>query len=49
MKTKTVQRVKTRPKMSIREVIKAMEKYNKENYTHYTYGQFVALMEEGKI
>ena len=49
MQVQTVKRVKTRPMMSIREVIRAMEKYNKENYTHYTYGQFVALMEEGKI
>ena len=49
MKTKTIQRVKIRPRMSIREVIKVMEKYNKEHHTHYTYGQFVALMESGKI
>ena len=42
---------KNRPRirMSIREVIKAMEKYNRENHTHHTYGQFVALMESGKI
>lgn len=37
------------PKMSIREVIVAMERYNKAHKTRYTYGQFVALMEGGKI
>jgi predicted ATP-dependent serine protease len=37
------------PKMSIGEVIKAMERYNKAHHTHYTYGQFVSLMEGGKI
>ena len=46
---KTIQRVKIRPRMSIREVIKAIEKYNRENHTHLTYGQFVMLMESGKI
>jgi tRNA(Ile2) C34 agmatinyltransferase TiaS len=40
---------KTRPKMSIREVIRAMEKYNRENHTHLTYGQYVMLMESGKL
>lgn len=49
LQTQTVKRVETRPKMSIREVIRAMEKYNKIHKTHYTYGQFVALMEGGKI
>lgn len=47
--TDRVQQIKTHPRMSIREVIKVMEKYNKIHKTHYTYGQFVALMEGGKI
>ena len=46
---KTVKQVKARPNMSIREVVKAMEKYNKIHNTRYTYGRFVALMEGGKI
>lgn len=49
VKIQESRRVITRPKMSIREVIRAMEKYNKIHKTHYTYGQFVALMEGGKI
>lgn len=40
---------KTTPHLTIGEVLKAMERYNKEHNTHYTYGQFVALMEGGKI
>ena len=31
---------KTHPKMSIREVLKAMDKYNKEHGTHLTYGKY---------
>ncbi len=36
-----------RPKLTIREVLRALEKYNKEHKTHISYGQFVALMEKG--
>ena len=49
VQTEMVKQVKIRPRMSIREVIRVMEKYNRENHTHYTYGQFVALMEGGKL
>lgn len=49
LQTQTVKRGTTRPKMSIREVVKAIEKHNKIHNTRYTYGQFVALMEGGKI
>lgn len=49
LQTQTVKRVKTRPKMSIREVLIALEKYNREHKTHLSYGQFVALMEGGRI
>ena len=41
--------VKMKPPMTIGEVIKAMEKYNKEHKTHYTYGQYVSLMEGGRL
>ena len=40
---------RTRPSMSIREVIRAMEKYNREHNTYLSYGQFVQKMEAGKI
>ena len=37
------------PKMTIREILKEMDKYNKKHKTHYTYGKFVALLEGGEI
>ena len=37
------------PKMSIKEVLIALEKYNREHKTHLSYGQFVQQMEAGKI
>lgn len=38
---------KLKPKMSIGEVVMELEKYNRENHTHLTYGQYVALKEKG--
>lgn len=35
------------PKTSIGEVLRKMESYNKENGTHLSYGQFVAILEKG--
>lgn len=49
LQTQTAKRVKTRPKMSIKEVIRAMEKYNREHKTHFSYGQFVQKMESGHL
>lgn len=49
LQAQTLKRGTTRPKMSIREVVKAIEKHNKIHNTRYTYGKFVALMEGGKI
>lgn len=37
------------PKLTIREVLRELEKYNKVHKTHLSYGQFVSLMEGGKI
>ena len=37
------------PPRSICEVLREMERYNKAHNTHYTYGQYVSLMETGKI
>ena len=34
-----------RPKMSIAEVLKEQEKYNKEHKTHISYGRFVLMLE----
>ena len=36
-------------KMSIKEVLKALKKYNQEHGTRYEYGEFVSLMERGVI
>ena len=35
------------PKMTIREVLRELEIYNKENGTHLSYGQFIAIMGKG--
>lgn len=40
---------KTTPHLTIGEVLKAMERYNKEHGTHLSYGQFVQKMESGHL
>ena len=37
------------PKLSIAQVVEALEKYNKEHGTCFTYGQFSELIRIGKI
>lgn len=36
-------------KLSIREVVKMLDKYNKKHNTNYSYGYFVYLLENEKI
>ena len=45
-KPKSKPRHKPKP---MSQVLKEMETYNKEHKTHYTYGQFVLLVEGGKL
>ena len=40
---------KIHPKMTIKEVLKELEIYNKANKTRLSYGQFVQKMEAGKL
>lgn len=40
---------KKMPPLSIKEVLRRMERYNKENGTHLSYGQYVQRMESGKL
>lgn len=35
------------PKMTMQEVLKELARYNKENGTHLSYGQFVQILERG--
>ena len=35
------------PKMSLREVLKELESYNKENNTCLSYGEFVTMLDKG--
>lgn len=38
-----------KPTLSLKKVLSLQEQYNRENNTRHSYGQFVALLEQGKI
>lgn len=40
---------KMKPKMTIKQVLREMARYNKANRTHLSYGQYVLLMDKGEI
>lgn len=46
---KNYKRLSKAAKMSIEEVLRTLKKYNRENGTRHSYGQFVSLIERGVI
>lgn len=49
VKLEKAKQKKTSIDFSITELVRIMEKYNREHKTKYTYGQFVELLRCGKI